>query len=162
VSKTRWILLIVVAAFVVQAFVLYQGLPDVVATHFDGAGNPNGWMTRGLFFVFEAGLLILVVGEFMMVPRFISRMPRSLINMPNKDYWLSPEHRQETSQIIRSYFEVFGAVVVLLFIVVNQFVYKANIDRANLPPTMWVVMVAFLVFVAIWVVKLIREFTKIK
>ncbi len=30
-------------------FITYPSLPDVIAVHFDAAGNPNGWSSRGSF-----------------------------------------------------------------------------------------------------------------
>ena len=157
-SKTRLILLLAVLAFVGQMLFIYPGLPPIVASHFDAQGNANGWMTKGMFLVFEAGMLIFVVGEFLLVPRFVRRLPKNLINMPNKEYWLSDEHREETLGIFRNYFEVFGAVVVLMFVVVNQFVYQANVARSNLPSSIWMVIVGFLIFTIVWLVKFISEF----
>ncbi|MEP7075331.1 MAG: DUF1648 domain-containing protein [Acidobacteriota bacterium] len=157
-TKTRIFLVVAVAAFVVQMMYIYPNLPATVASHFDAAGNPNGWMTKGVFLIIEIGLIVLVVGEFLLVPRFVRRLPPSLVNMPNKEYWLAPEHIDETMEIFRSYFEVFGGVIVALFVVVNQFVYAANTARSNLPGSIWMVIVAFLLFTVVWVIKFIGEF----
>ena len=157
-SKTRTFLILAVAAFVVQMMYIYPNLPAIVASHFDAAGNPNGWMDKGFFLVFEIGLIVLVVGEFLLVPRFVRRLPPSLVNMPNKEYWLAPEHIDETMTIFRNYFEVFGGVIVILFVVVNQFVYAANTAKTNLPSSIWMVIVGFLLFTTVWVIKFIREF----
>lgn len=155
---TRTILLFAILAFVSQMAFIYPGLPATVASHFDAQGNPNGWMSKEVFLFFEIGLLVFVVGEFLLVPRFIRRLPRSLINMPNKDHWLSDEHREETMSIFRSYFELFAAVIVLLFVIVNQFVYSANLSHTNLSGSTWMVIVGFLLFTIVWLVKLISEF----
>lgn len=37
------------AAFLVATV---DRLPEVVATHFDASGRPNGWMTRGGYLAF--------------------------------------------------------------------------------------------------------------
>ena len=157
-TKTRLILIFAIVVLIGHMMLIYPSLPGIVASHFDAQGNPNGWMSKEMFLVFEAALLIFVIGEFLLVPRFVRRLPRSLVNMPNKDYWLSDAHREETFSIFRSYFEVFGAVIVLLFVVVNQFVYSANVARTNLSGSLWMVIAAFLIFTAVWVVKFIREF----
>ena len=157
-TKTRLILIVALVVFAGHMILIYPALPAIVASHFDAQGNPNGWMSKEMFLIIEAALLIFVIGEFLLVPRFVRRMPRSLINMPNKDYWLSDAHREETFSIFRSYFEVFGAMIVVLFAVVNQFVYSANIARTNLSSSVWMVIAGFLVLTAVWVVKFIREF----
>jgi uncharacterized membrane protein len=43
------------SAAVVQLAWAYPQLPELVATHFDGAGRPNGWMRRDSSVAFEAG-----------------------------------------------------------------------------------------------------------
>lgn len=157
-SKTRLILFLAVLAFVGHILFVYFGLPPNVASHFDGQGNPNGWMSKSTFLLFELGVLVFVVGQFLLVPFFVGRLPPSLVNMPNRDYWLSDEHKEETLEIFRGYFEVFGTGIILLLIVVNQMVYSANIARANLSSSIWVVIVAFVVFAIVWLIKFMSEF----
>lgn len=157
-SKTRLFLILVAAAFVVHMLVIYPGLPPTVASHFDAQGNPNGWMGKDVFVIIEALIVIFVVGEFLLVPYFIRKMPNSMINLPNKEYWLGPEHREEMLSIMGRYFEVFGAMVLVLFVIVNQFVYLANVSKTNLTSFIWIVIVGFLIFSVVWLVKLMREF----
>jgi uncharacterized membrane protein len=157
-SKSRLLLILCGLAFAAHMLWIYPALPETVASHFDTQGNPNGWMGKQVFLIFEVVLLMFVVGEFLLAPWFIGRMPNSLINLPNKAYWLADERRGETFAIFRSYFEVFGAVILILFTVVNHFVYLANIKRQNLSNNVWFLIVAFLVFVGIWVIRFIREF----
>jgi hypothetical protein len=114
------------------------------------------------FLVFEIALLLFVIGEMLLVPRMVSRLPNSLINLPNKEYWLSPERREETFATFRKYFEVFGSVILLLVTAVNHLVYLANVDRQNLSNNIWYLLVAFLAFVAIWLAKFVMEFTSKK
>jgi len=137
---------------------IYRDLPPTVASHFDARGNPNGWMSKEMFVIVEAAILIFVVGQFLLVPFLVRRLPNSLINLPNREYWLSDEHREETLSIVGSYFEIFGAAILVFFIVVNQFVYQANVSKTNLSSSMWFIVVGFLVFTLVWLIKLIREF----
>jgi uncharacterized membrane protein len=158
VTKTRLLLLIAGIVFFGHLLVIYLGLPETVATHFDGYGNANGWMSKEMFLVFESVLVVFVAVEFLLVPWFVRRLPNSLINLPNKEYWLADTRREETFAIFRTYFEVFGAAILALLVIVNHFVYRANIGRTSLPSYIWLVIVAFLLFVAVWLVRFIREF----
>lgn len=75
-------------------------LPDRLATHFNGSGEPNGWMSRSasqtfmLVFGFLFPLFIILVCS---ATRFL---PVSLINIPNRQYWLAPERRIEASNYL--------------------------------------------------------------
>jgi RNA polymerase sigma factor (sigma-70 family) len=68
----------------------------IVATHFDFAGNPDGWMTHSNYVVsslmFGCGfpLFFVAIGY---LPRFL---PIKAFNIPHRDYWLAPERRDET------------------------------------------------------------------
>ncbi|MGH9819213.1 MAG: DUF1648 domain-containing protein [Pyrinomonadaceae bacterium] len=157
-TRTRLILILAAAAFVAHLLIIYPGLPPTVASHFDAQGTPNGWMSKEMFIVIEAVILVFVVGEFILVPFFIRKMPNSRINLPNKEYWLSPAHREEMLSIMGRYFEIFGVMVLVLVVVVNQFVYLANVSRTNLTSSIWIVIVAFLLFTIVWLIKLMREF----
>ncbi len=157
----RIILLILVGIFVAQMSYYYVNLPEMVASHFDGGGNPNGWMSKSTFVIFELFLLIFVVGQFMLVPRMIAKMPDSLISLPNKTYWLAAERRAETFFVIRNYFEWFSVALLILFIAINQLVFRANLGHENLSSKeTWVIIALFLVFVFVWLISLVRKFRK--
>jgi len=161
-TKTRILLIACGLILLIHLLWIYSVLPETVASHFDGAGNANAWMSKEAFLVFEAVILLLVVGEFTLIPWLISRMPKSLINLPHKDYWLSEERREHTFATFRRYFEIFGASILILFTIVNHLVYLANVNRQNLSGNIWYVLIAFFAFVVIWLAKFIMEFTRKK
>ena len=161
-TKTRILLIACGLILLIHLLWIYSVLPETVASHFDGAGNANDWMSKEAFLVFEAVILLLVVGEFTLIPWLISRMPKSLINLPHKDYWLSEERREHTFATFRRYFEIFGASILILFTIVNHLVYLANVNRQNLSGNIWYVLIAFFAFVVIWLAKFIMEFTRKK
>src|SRR5687768_10431534 len=71
-------------------------LPARVATHFDFQGHPNGWMSRSghLTFMWILGTILPLLPVVIL---YLTRsLPPGLINVPNRDYWLAPERRQET------------------------------------------------------------------
>src|SRR5271155_984036 len=69
----------------------YSQLPAVVASHFDVHGAANGWQTKQEFFVVFAGVTILATILVFALPALIAIVPRQFVNLPNKEYWLSPE-----------------------------------------------------------------------
>ena len=68
-------------------------LPDRLATHFDLAGNPNGWMTKSAFYAAIIGITILLNIWPLVIPAFVAKMP-AFLNIPNKTYWLEPPARR--------------------------------------------------------------------
>ncbi len=104
-SLARAILYLLIGVFLAQIVYYYPNLPETVASHFNGLGKPDGWMTKQNFVIFESVLLLIIIFEFTLLPFVIEKMPNSLINLPNKDYWLATERREATLGVIRGYFE---------------------------------------------------------
>lgn len=156
---SRIILLFLIGIFVGQIVYYYPNLPEMTASHFNGFGEPDGFVSRQSFVLLESLILTLIVFEFALLPVLIEKMPDSLLNLPNKDFWLAPERRAETFLTIRRSFEWFSIMLLSLFIAVNQLVFRANINRENLPPVkMWLIVGAFLFFVALWLINFMRRF----
>jgi uncharacterized membrane protein len=158
----RILLLLLVGFFIAQIGYYYLILPETVASHFDAAGNPNGFMSKTIFVIFELFLLLFVAGQFMLIPSFIEKLPDSLINLPNKAFWLAKERRAETFATIRNYFEWFSVALLLVFIAVNQLVFRANINHENLSDKLALLtMGIFILFVLVWLISLVRKFRKV-
>lgn len=113
-------------AMVLRFATQIASLPPVVASHFGPGGQPDGWMSRGIFAVF--GLLPVIVSLIVVVgaPRLTSRLPISMINLPNKDYWLAPERRALGLTKLAGQMEWFGALLVAFFIFTYELVFQAN------------------------------------
>ena len=138
-------------------------LPDRVATHFDGSGQPNGWMSRSshLWFTLVFGLAFpLIVAAVHFCTRFL---PDSLINIPKRDYWLSAERRADTfAYLFRQ--SLWFACIGVCFVTAIQFL----IVRANLyppghlsTPLLFAVTGGFLLALAVWAVAMIRHFRRV-
>ncbi len=159
-AVSRMVLFILIGIFGGQSVYYFTALPEKVASHFDAAGTPDGWMSRNSFIWLEVILLAVLAFQFLALPYLIEKLPNSSMNIPNKDHWLSDEMRVETFAFIRRYLEWFAAVSLLLFILINQFVYTANIERQNLQSgKVWSILIVYFVFVTVWLVKFVRHFT---
>ncbi|MBK8150079.1 MAG: DUF1648 domain-containing protein [Acidobacteria bacterium] len=159
ISITKLILFGLIGVFFAQMIFYYPNLGETVATHFDAVGQPNGLMPKRVFMTFEIALLLLLVSEALLIPLIIEKVPVRFLSIPNREYWLADERRAETFSSIRSFFEVLGVATVTFFIVVNQLVFRANINRENLQ--VWVFLTIFTVFVvtmSVWLLKFVRRF----
>jgi uncharacterized membrane protein len=147
---------------VLQARFYASKMPNVMASHFDTSGSPNGWQTQSAFFVIEvlaaalAGLLAFVV------PRTLSAIPVSLINLPNKEYWLAPERRQSTMAHFRVHFAWFGCALLAFLLFVMELAFRANLTTPHrLNNTAFIAaLVTFLAFALIWTIRLITRFAR--
>src|SRR5882724_4015238 len=71
----------------------YSQLPDVVQSHFNREGMPNGWQSKPVFFFFFLGATVIATLITFGLPAIIRSMPTEIINLPHKAYWLSPQRR---------------------------------------------------------------------
>ena len=159
--RTRFFLLGLVLVSLVEAARQWSSAPARVPSHFDAAGHPNAWSSRDDFFVIQVGVTLLIAALFVGIPALLKSTPASLINLPNKGYWLAPERRQETMERLASSFEVFACATVLFLLVLFELTSFAS-RGGNLPTNTFLpVLVAYLVFSAGWTVALIRTFARV-
>jgi len=109
----------------------YSKLPDVVASHFNGRGMANGWQTKAAFFTVFVGVSVLAAVIGFGIPRIISAMPPQLINLPNKQYWLAPDHLGETQAFLNNYLAWFGCAVFLVIILTFDYAIQSNLRPEN-------------------------------
>jgi uncharacterized membrane protein len=156
------VFLLLVFLGILQARNFANGMPGVMATHFGASGSPNGWQTKGQFFVVEIVMLGVCLLIGFGVPWIISMAPPSLVNLPNKEFWLAPVRRDHTLAVFRMQMAWFACALLTFLIIVNQLVYNANqsVPHQLNGPQFTMALVAFLGFVAIWTIRLISYFSK--
>ena len=144
--KLVFVLLAAGAAIYFSSY--YPQLPEVVASHFNGRGVANGWQTKSAFFGVLAGVSVLAAVVGFGIPRIIAAMPPQLINLPNKRYWLAPEHIANTMEFLNRYFAWFGCAVFVVILVTFDFAVQANLHPDHRPDAtrMWYLLAAFLAF----------------
>jgi uncharacterized membrane protein len=149
---------------VLQARKFAAAMPAVMATHFGASGKANGWQSQSAFFVTETVLLGVCLLLAFGVPRLIEALPISLLNVPNKEYWMVPERRGETVEFFKKQFAWFGCAFLAFILVINELVFAANQSQPRqLNNSAFVTaLIAFLVFVAVWTGRLLFYFSKTK
>ncbi|MCU1243432.1 MAG: hypothetical protein JWO71_4158 [Candidatus Acidoferrum typicum] len=155
-------MLIVLGA--VQFFYYTPRLPEILGSHFGKAGSVNAWQTKTAFLSMEVAIIVLATLVSFSIPRIIAAMPVSMINLPHKEFWLSPERREDTLSYIRVWTAWLGCALLGFLLFVMELVFRANLHT---PPqlNMAAFVPALLVFVAfdtIAVLQLILRFSKIQ
>jgi serine/threonine-protein kinase len=158
---SRRILWLLAAAAVFQAAWYYPQLPATVASHFDGEGRPNGWMSREGFFTLQAIVLGVQVAVFVAGMRLVRRLPDRWINLPHKDYWLAPERREASLAYLETWGLWMACAGFAFFLGIFQLTIEANLRRGHLPlgPT-WVLMAGFIGYTLFALARLLLRFRR--
>jgi hypothetical protein len=156
--KLVFVSLAVGAAIYFSSF--YAQLPEVVAAHFNGQGQANGWQTKPAFFVVLVAVSVLAAVVGFGIPRIIASLPIQLINLPNKGYWLAPEHIAGTMEFLNRFFAWFGCAVFTVILFTFDFAVQSNLHPDHPPDAtrMWYLLAAFLVFVIVSVARMFIRF----
>jgi uncharacterized membrane protein len=145
-----------------QFFYYAPRIPDVLGSHFGRSGLVNGWQTKAAFFFTELAMILLATVISFGIPRIIAAMPASLINLPHKDYWLSPERREEMLAYIRVWSAWFGCGLLVFLLFVMELAFRANLhtppqfNNAAFVPA----LLAFFVFDTMLLLRLILYFSR--
>ena len=159
VFRNIFVALLIVS--VIQTLVYYPQVPDIVASHFDGAGRPNGWMSKTAFFGIHLAMMLIMALSFLYLPQGLGRFSIRWWNLPNKDHWLSPERREETLLFIRTQMLLFGSATAALLIVTIQLAIEANLSP---PPVLSSVigglLIGYFAFTMVWLVWFYGRFAR--
>ena len=153
--------LILLFAAILQSIYYYPKMPDMMASHFGNRGFPNGWSSKNTFFLIYSGAIAMIGLIFFSLPLSFKLFPDSRINLPNKDYWLSPERREETIAFINKQMTIFGMATLVLMIATFELVFRTNQQKIpHLSSSMWLFLAGYVIFTIIWLVQFIRRFYK--
>jgi uncharacterized membrane protein len=147
---------------VVLALWYYPQLPERVASHFDGEGNADGWMQREGFMVFYAMLFVVLGATFAGSARLLRMPPDSMINLPNKYYWLHEERRQESIASLERSLLRMGNGTLLFMLIMMLDIFEANLQAAvRLSPLFWPVFLLYFLYLGWLIVRMYRRFSRI-
>jgi uncharacterized membrane protein len=157
-EKLFWLLVVAAALHMIYYYPL---LPERVASHFDGSGRPDGWSGKAAFFTIYAGAVILMVIIQTATRLSSTRLPVSLINLPNKDYWLSPERRAESMTVLMKYMTGFWSATLCFLMTTMHLAIRVNLGRSQgLGDWFFVLLGGYILFTIAWTISLIRRFSR--
>jgi hypothetical protein len=135
-------------------------LPDRVAIHFGQGGVPDGWAANLTNTLIMLGMHTFLFFSLYFSPRLLTSVPAKWISLPNRDYWLRPEHRsQAVAQFSRLMWQ-FGTALFLFMLFTGLLSLKANLsDPVRLDDVpLLVALVVFLAYTVYWMLSLLRAF----
>ncbi len=155
---SRIIFTVVLLLCLGQITYYYPVLPDRVASHFGASGNPDAWSSKDSFIKTSLFAVGLVAVLFSCIGCMLRKIPASLINLPNKDYWLAPERREKTFDILSQYFLWFGSATLLLLLDMLHQTFRVHLGKARSLEHPVTSIVVYSGFSLIWSIRLIAKF----
>ena len=123
-------------------------LPDRVATHFGIDGNPNDWMSKTNATILLCSLQVGLPLFFLTIGFLLSKLPASVINIPNREYWLHPERRVDTITHMTKMLSWIAVLMTLEMISIVHLTFLANRSGTALNTNLFLVILGvFLVTV---------------
>lgn len=134
-------------------------LPERVAIHFGANGQPNSWMDRTgatmLMLVIQLVFPWFLVG----IGRLTRSIPASLINIPNREYWLEGDRREHSLAFVQHFVTVIAVATSLFMIAINHLTFVANMRAQSLNlQAMLMLLVLYLIGVMLMIVAMFKRF----
>ena len=147
--RMNWLAFALVSiAAVIQLVYWYPRLPAIVPSHFNAQGQVDGKMTKSVFFALMAGLQAFCLLGLPLLGKLTQSLPHSLINMPNKEYWLAESRREESLAFTFGILVAIAWITALLMLVVIQMSAYVAVQRwTGLPPWFSGVVVVYMIVV---------------
>jgi uncharacterized membrane protein len=158
--RKQLVTIFLVFAIALQIAHYYPLVPDRVASHFDASGRPNGWSPRGVFFGFYVLTVVITLCIFEVSPHLLKRVPSSWISLPKREFWLSPERRERTLELIGSQMHMFGIATIMFMACTFQLAIQANLPdgRGFNVALMWTLLGVYVLVTIVWTARFIYGF----
>jgi uncharacterized membrane protein len=159
VATAQWVVLSMPLLAAAHMAFYYPLLPAKLASHFGPDGRADGWMAKLDFVIFHLVMTTLLALLFGGMGALMHKIPNDAINLPNKEYWLAPERREQTLRQFSKEMSVFGIACLAFLFAVIQTVILSNLAGKNqLGPLFFVYFIGFLLFTAHWAVQLTKRY----
>jgi uncharacterized membrane protein len=134
--------------------------PAQMAAHFDVQGVPNRFVPKAEFFWYQMQTLLVVIAVSLLPQFMFLVLPVKLINMPNREYWLTPERRDETVDRISSFTAAMFGIILLVIHAVFEISTYANLQTPILfnSQLMFVIMTASFFMIGLMLFLLVFSF----
>ena len=129
-----------------QIWILGIQLPPEVPIHFDFNGEPDGFSSRSTHLWTMSSLVVGTTLFFLFFCWLTPKIPDSMVNLPDKEYWLAEERRSETYVRIQLMLIWVGVLTTLLFSTLAFFSWLVGMNYlASISPWIWLVTLIYMV-----------------
>lgn len=146
--KTANIILLIgsILCAILQMFWWLPSLPENMPTHFDANGEPDAWASAKNFVLMFATIQAITVVLMLAFTWLIAKLPASMINVPNRQYWLGPRHRKQTLSWTTGTMLLVTSSCVWLFVGIFHLSTQVGLgNRGTTAPEIWWLIGTFFV-----------------
>jgi len=152
---------ILIIITIVQIVYYYFKLPPSVASHFNIDGRPDKWISKNAFAAIHVALIAFVSGIFCSAGLLLRKIPPSLLNLPNKDYWLEPQRKEATYSTFTGFMFIFADMTLVFFLLVFRLVYNYNLSYSGgLGNSMFYYLILYSFAICIFCIQFFKKFYK--
>jgi uncharacterized membrane protein len=155
----------ILAEVLVAVFILSTtgNMPENIASHFNGAGVPNGFMSQEGYTRFLLVFAVCIPALIMYSLSFALHFASGSVNIPNREYWLSNQNKNGTIQFLKGQVAGLGIFIALFVAYVHCLLLKAHKLQPPQLPTMqlFIGMGVFLVGMLLWGLWLFVKFMRL-
>jgi uncharacterized membrane protein len=126
-ARTFFVLVLLFCIF--EAVRLWFLAPDVMAAHFNAQGNPDRFVPKLIFFGYQAQTVLVVIILSLVMQVLPMILPVQWVNLPNREYWYSPERRDATVDRLSSFAAALFALILLGIQAAFELAVSANLHE---------------------------------
>jgi len=146
-----------VAVMILQLLIFFPDLPETVPTHFDFAGQPDNYSSKASFLTLWIILIISINIWFPLIGLLIRKLPKSLVNIPNKYYWYStPDRIEKMTGITKTMLAMLFSLINLMFIYIFHHTYEISMHGESTLP-MWVIFIPIMLVMILPIIYLYKN-----
>jgi uncharacterized membrane protein len=161
-QDARSFLILICLIVFAGVFIVYtsQILPDRVATHFGAGHEADGWMSRAGYVSFMLAFTLGIAGLLVFATSVLPARFPQWTNVPNRDYWLAPQRRDESLRYLAAHGRRLAYLVVMMMLGMHYTILIANQTQPpGLPGSIFTsILFSFVLALLWWIVRLYRRF----
>jgi len=155
------LLILITLINVVFIIIEYLQLPELVASHFSMAGKPDSYMGKAAFTALKLFLFLMIPATFIGINKIIEKSPKGMINLPNRDYWLSDKRKAETIDAIKIRLLVLAIITQLFMAFVFRKVYDFNTETGHSVEIMPIeILIIYFILIGLVIAEMLYRFRK--
>jgi hypothetical protein len=151
-QRVFWVLVLLNVLLISAAAFL---LPERIVSHFDLAGQPNGWTSKVEFVAIFVLTLFIEVIVWVPIAFLVTTCPPELINIPNKDYWVRDNNILQLHKIFSFWWWGMGCIAMVFDLYLSLEIIQTNLMKTPvLSNGIWFAAILFTLLLGVSIVYL--------
>ncbi len=128
-----FVLVMTLIAAVVQSVYYYPKLPDQLPSHVTVSGEVDNYTAKSQLFVLMLSTIFGTAVFLTLGTLLALKKAPQLVNLPNKEYWFTPEHKQNTIAFVFKIMVKLTIASILMMIVILQSIIWVSLGSLQSP-----------------------------